>query len=236
MSRRERARCRRPSSSMRLAQGAAAVAVSARLQAELGELDEDEAAAMRADLGLSESGLETGRPRSLLAASPGRVLHRRGGQAGPVLASAPGPLRVARGRADPFATSSVASSAPRSFPGRSSSTAGGIRRRPRPRDAPPARAAIVRQVRQIARTIDRTVKCHSASSRCRRAHLQVSARTEARTRIAVGPPRRPASRCRRRRSAPCEWSPSGIRPEGRSAPVHLEPPRTRAASSRSSRS
>jgi ribosome-binding ATPase YchF (GTP1/OBG family) len=42
-----------------LAQGAAAVAVSARLQAELSELDEDDATAMRADLGLSESGLET---------------------------------------------------------------------------------------------------------------------------------------------------------------------------------
>jgi GTP-binding protein YchF len=41
------------------AQGAEAVAVSARLEAELGELDDDEAAAMRADLGLSESGLDT---------------------------------------------------------------------------------------------------------------------------------------------------------------------------------
>ena len=38
--------------------GAAAVAVSARLEAELAELADDEAAAMRADLGLSESGLE----------------------------------------------------------------------------------------------------------------------------------------------------------------------------------
>jgi ribosome-binding ATPase YchF (GTP1/OBG family) len=37
---------------------AAAVAVSARLEAELSELDDDEAAAMRADLGLSESGLQ----------------------------------------------------------------------------------------------------------------------------------------------------------------------------------
>jgi hypothetical protein len=41
------------------AQGAQAVAVSARLEAELGELDDEDAAAMRADLGLSESGLET---------------------------------------------------------------------------------------------------------------------------------------------------------------------------------
>jgi GTP-binding protein YchF len=39
------------------AQGAAAVAISARLEAELAELDADDAAAMRADLGLTESGL-----------------------------------------------------------------------------------------------------------------------------------------------------------------------------------
>ena len=38
--------------------GATAVAVSARLEAELAELDAGEAAAMRADLGLTESGLE----------------------------------------------------------------------------------------------------------------------------------------------------------------------------------
>ncbi|MDQ6914268.1 MAG: redox-regulated ATPase YchF [Actinomycetota bacterium] len=38
--------------------GAAVVALSARLEAELAELDSEEAAAMRADLGLSESGLE----------------------------------------------------------------------------------------------------------------------------------------------------------------------------------
>ncbi len=37
--------------------GAAAVAISARLESELGELDEADAAAMRSDLGLSESGL-----------------------------------------------------------------------------------------------------------------------------------------------------------------------------------
>jgi ribosome-binding ATPase YchF (GTP1/OBG family) len=39
-------------------QGAAAVAVSARLEAELAELGPEEAQAMRAELGLSESGLE----------------------------------------------------------------------------------------------------------------------------------------------------------------------------------
>jgi hypothetical protein len=38
--------------------GAEAVAVSARLEAELAELDPEDAAAMRADLGLSQSGLE----------------------------------------------------------------------------------------------------------------------------------------------------------------------------------
>jgi hypothetical protein len=42
-----------------LAQGAGAVAVSARLDAELSELSDAEAAAMREDLGVSESGLET---------------------------------------------------------------------------------------------------------------------------------------------------------------------------------
>ena len=41
------------------AQGAEAVAVSARLEAELGELSDEDAAAMREDLGLSESGLQT---------------------------------------------------------------------------------------------------------------------------------------------------------------------------------
>jgi GTP-binding protein YchF len=40
------------------AQGAEAVAVSARLEAELGELSDQDAAAMREDLGLAESGLQ----------------------------------------------------------------------------------------------------------------------------------------------------------------------------------
>jgi len=39
------------------AQGARAVAISSRLESELTELDDDEAASMRADLGVSESGL-----------------------------------------------------------------------------------------------------------------------------------------------------------------------------------
>ena len=38
--------------------GAGVVAVSSRLEAELSELDDDEAAMMRADLGVSESGLQ----------------------------------------------------------------------------------------------------------------------------------------------------------------------------------
>ncbi len=41
-----------------MAQGAGAVAVSARIEAELAELDDAEAAELRADLGLSESGLQ----------------------------------------------------------------------------------------------------------------------------------------------------------------------------------
>jgi GTP-binding protein YchF len=40
------------------AQGAGVVAVSSRLEAELSEMDEEDAAEMRADLGVSESGLE----------------------------------------------------------------------------------------------------------------------------------------------------------------------------------
>ena len=39
-------------------QDAVAVAISSRLEAELTELDDEDAAAMRADLGVSESGLE----------------------------------------------------------------------------------------------------------------------------------------------------------------------------------
>ncbi len=40
------------------AHGAQAVAVSSRIEAELSELDDDEAAAMRAELGIAESGLQ----------------------------------------------------------------------------------------------------------------------------------------------------------------------------------
>ena len=41
-----------------VAQGAVAVAVSSRIEAELSELDDEDADAMRADLGVSESGLQ----------------------------------------------------------------------------------------------------------------------------------------------------------------------------------
>jgi ribosome-binding ATPase YchF (GTP1/OBG family) len=40
------------------AQGALAVAISSRIEAELSELEDEDAAAMRADLGLSETGLQ----------------------------------------------------------------------------------------------------------------------------------------------------------------------------------
>ena len=63
---------------------AAAVAVSSRIEAELSELDDEDAAAMRADLGVAESRPGARRPRRLRAAAPQRLLHRRRGQAGPV--------------------------------------------------------------------------------------------------------------------------------------------------------
>ena len=70
-------------------QGAVAVAVSSRIEAELSELDDEDAAAMRADLGVAESGLQRVVARRLRAARPARVLHRRRGQAGAVVAPAP---------------------------------------------------------------------------------------------------------------------------------------------------
>ena len=61
------------------AQSALAVAVCSRIDAELRELDDEEAAMMRADLG-APSRACSGRPRRLLAARPDLVLHRRRGQ------------------------------------------------------------------------------------------------------------------------------------------------------------
>ena len=81
------------------AQGARAVAVSSRIEAELAELEDEDAAAMREELGVSESGLAARRARGVRAARADRVLHRRRGQAGPVLAPAQRAHRVARRRA-----------------------------------------------------------------------------------------------------------------------------------------
>ncbi len=95
------------------AQGARAVAVSSRIESELAELEDEDAQAMRAELGVSESGLQRGRARGLRAARPDRLLHRRRGQAGAVLAPAPRPHRMARGGARSTPTSRRASCAPR---------------------------------------------------------------------------------------------------------------------------
>ena len=58
---------RSPRTRPRRARGA--VAVSARIESELAELDDEDAAAMRAELGVSESGLAAGRARGLRAAA-----------------------------------------------------------------------------------------------------------------------------------------------------------------------
>jgi hypothetical protein len=55
---RARRRSRRRSPSTPQAQGARAVAVSSRIEAELAELEDEDAAAMREELGVSESGLQ----------------------------------------------------------------------------------------------------------------------------------------------------------------------------------
>ncbi len=51
------------------AQGARAVAVSSRIESELAELEDEDAAAMREELGVSESGLAARRARGLRAAA-----------------------------------------------------------------------------------------------------------------------------------------------------------------------
>ena len=111
------------------AQGAGAVAVSSRLEAELSELDDDDAAAMRADLGIAESGLRPRRRRRLRAARPDRLLHRRRGQAGAVLAPAPRPDARGTPPARSTPTSSAASCAPRSSAGTRSSRPAATRAR-----------------------------------------------------------------------------------------------------------
>ena len=63
--------------------GAAAVAISARVESELGELDATtRPPRCAAELGISESGLDAADPRRLRAARPDRLLHRRRGQGG----------------------------------------------------------------------------------------------------------------------------------------------------------
>ena len=78
------------------ASGAVAVAVSARIESELAELDDEDAAAMRAELGVERVRFGACGARGLRAAAPDRLLHRRRGQARPVLAPARGPFGLAR--------------------------------------------------------------------------------------------------------------------------------------------
>ncbi len=66
----------------RRASAAPRVAVSARIESELAELDDEEAAAMRDDLGVARVGARADHQRGLRAARPDLVLHRRRGQGG----------------------------------------------------------------------------------------------------------------------------------------------------------
>ena len=77
---------------------AAAVAVSARLEAELAELDEAEAAAMRSELGLSESGLDRVVRGAFELLDLIAFFTAGDRQARPVAPHAPGPDRLGRGR------------------------------------------------------------------------------------------------------------------------------------------
>ena len=82
------------------AEGAGVVAVSSRIESELAELEEEEAALMRAELGVWRIQPAAHRARRLLAAAPDRLLHRGRGQARAVLAPARRSHGVARGGAD----------------------------------------------------------------------------------------------------------------------------------------
>ena len=81
---------------------AEAVAVSARLEAELAELTDEDADALRADLGLLQSSLQTVVRGAFSLLALVSLLHRGRGQAGPILAPAPGAVGLARGRSDPL--------------------------------------------------------------------------------------------------------------------------------------
>ena len=83
------------------AQGAGVVAVSSRIEAELAELEEEEAALMRAELGVSESSLQRIVRGAFSLLRPDRVLHRGRGQAGAIVAPARRTHRVACRGADP---------------------------------------------------------------------------------------------------------------------------------------
>ena len=95
------------------ATGAAAVAISSRVEAELSELDDEEAAMMREELGVGESGLQPRRQRRVRPAAPDRVLHRRRGQARADLAPARRASPPGTPRARSTRTSRRGSCAPR---------------------------------------------------------------------------------------------------------------------------
>ena len=86
------------------------------------ELDDEDAAAMRADLGVSESGLQRVVARRVRAARPAGLLHGRRGQARAVAGTCAAGSARGTPRARSTATSRRASSAPRSSAGTSSST------------------------------------------------------------------------------------------------------------------
>ena len=90
-----------------------ALAVCARDEAELGELEPEEAAAMRAELGIAADALARDRARGLRAARPDHVLHRGGRQRGPRPQPARGPHGRRGGGQGPHRHGARASCAPR---------------------------------------------------------------------------------------------------------------------------
>ena len=84
------------------AQGARAVAVSSRIESELAELEDEDAAAMREELGVSESGLQRVVREAFALLELIAFFTAGEAKPGPVLAPAPRPDRVARGGRDPL--------------------------------------------------------------------------------------------------------------------------------------